>query len=88
MQQEAQFSLLVAGMRAGLCLADRMQRRVPFFKCFVGAELVDYLVRELSLEGRPAAVSAKDPIQSPGVLRSLLKSLMSFNDPIEIAEEF
>jgi hypothetical protein len=66
-EQEQQFERLVAGMRAGLRIADRMQHRVPFFKCFVGAELVDYLVRELHLDGRPAAVAAAQRWMDSGV---------------------
>jgi len=57
-EEEQQFERLVQRMRGALAIGDRVQGRIPYFKCFVGSELVDYLVNVLGLDSRPEAVQA------------------------------
>jgi len=66
-EEEQQFERLIERMRAGMSIQDRVQARVPFFKCFVGSELVDYLVHTLGLEGREEATAAAQRWMDSGV---------------------
>lgn len=65
--QEEQFARLVTQMRASLEVRDRVHRRVPYFQCFVGRDLADYLMQQLQLETREEAVLSGQRWMNAGV---------------------
>mmetsp|Transcript_41345 Transcript_41345/g.50123 ORF Transcript_41345/g.50123 Transcript_41345/m.50123 type:complete len:723 (+) Transcript_41345:289-2457(+) len=78
-EEEAQFERLIARMRSVIKIGDRIQNRVPYFKCFVGSDLVDYLVDELGLETREEAIHAGQRWMDAGVFYHVTRTELYYD---------
>ena len=54
-EEDGNFERFIAVMRDRVDVRDRVQSRVPYFKCFTGKALVDYLTDTLRLSSREGA---------------------------------
>ena len=78
-EEEQQFERLVMRMRGALDVGDRVQGRVPYFKCFVGADLVTYLTQTLGLESRADAVAAGQRWMDAGVFYNVARTELFYD---------
>jgi len=78
-EEEEQFERLVMRMRQRLNIGDRIQGRVPYFKCFTGKDLVEYLVSTLGLDNRPEAVAAAQRWMDAGVFYHVNRTELFFD---------
>ncbi|KAK3267216.1 hypothetical protein CYMTET_24218 [Cymbomonas tetramitiformis] len=66
-EEDQEFERLIGRMRQSLRIGDRIQNRVPYFKCFVGSDMIDYLVNTLGLGSREEATNAGQRWMDAGV---------------------
>ena len=78
-EEEQQFERLVARMRSALDVGDRVQGRVPYFKCFVGSDLVTYLTNTLGLQSRAEAVGFGQRWMDAGVFYNVTRTELFYD---------
>jgi len=74
LEEEQEFERLILRMRSEIDISDRVMGRVPYFKCFPGSSLVDFLVNSLSIAGRKEAVHLGQRWMDAGVFYHVTRS--------------
>jgi hypothetical protein len=73
-EEEQEFERLILRMRSEIDISDRVMNRVPYFKCFPGSCLVDFLVDKLSIAGREEAMHLGQRWMDAGVFYHVMRS--------------
>ena len=75
-EEEEEFERLISRFRQHLDIKDRIQNGVPFYKCFIGANLVDYLCQSLGIGTREEATAAAQRWMDAGVFYHVNRNAM------------
>eukprot|EP00191_Tetraselmis_sp_GSL018_P018627 CAMPEP_0177591260 /NCGR_PEP_ID=MMETSP0419_2-20121207/7897_1 /TAXON_ID=582737 /ORGANISM="Tetraselmis sp., Strain GSL018" /LENGTH=724 /DNA_ID=CAMNT_0019081979 /DNA_START=126 /DNA_END=2300 /DNA_ORIENTATION=+ len=82
-EEDRELEWLVARLRTWVEVRDRVRRRVAYFKCFTGRELVSVLVSKVALESRQEATDLAQKWMDGGVLYHVDRS-EDFSDSDEL----
>lgn len=85
--EEDEFETLLADLRESIPILDRIQNRVPHFRCFVGSDLVTYLIDRFEFANRTDAAQVAQRWMDAGVFYHVTRSEI-FNDASDALYRF